>query len=220
VKTALQINYFGQAAWIMNLDQPALNGLNPFYKIMPEWFLFFGIGIATLATIIASQALISGSFTLMSEAVSLNFWPRVTTKFPSEIRGQLYVPSINWLLWAGCVGVVLYFRESSHMEAIYGFNITLAMLMTTTLMGVYLRHVKKLPRMIVALVLVMFLSVEVSFFTANIIKLKEAWMFLVIVLVIIFIMYVWYRARRVLNKFVEFTTLKEHLPISPSMPRT
>ena len=212
VKSALLLNYFGQAAWIMSRPEHALDGLNPFYEIMPEWFLIIGIGIATLATIIASQALISGSFTLINEAMSLNFWPRVTTRFPSEIRGQLYIPSINWLLWAGCVSVVLYFKESHHMEAIYGFNITLGMLMTTTLMAVYLRDIKKLPLALVISVLLVFLTVEISFFTANIIKLSEAWVFLLMVFCIMFIMYVWYRGRKIMNKLVDFTTLKEHLP--------
>ncbi len=212
VKTALLINYFGQGAWVMSLPKPFLGGLNPFYEIMPHWFLIVGITIATAATIIASQALISGSFTLISEAVSLNFWPRVTVKFPTEIRGQLFVPSINWLLWAGCIFVVLYFRESSNMEAVYGFNITIAMLMTTTLMAFYLRFVRKLPLYLVISILLIFISVEISFFIANFIKLKEAWMFLFIVSGIIATMYLWHRARKILNTLVEFVPLKEHLP--------
>lgn len=212
VKTALLLNYFGQGAWLISSQNTFLNGLNPFYEIMPHWFLLSGIIIATAATIIASQALISGSFTLISEAVSLNFWPRVTIKFPTEVRGQLYVPSINWLLWAGCIGVVLYFRESANMEAVYGFNITIAMLMTTTLMGYYLRYVRKIPGLVVAGIICIFLTVEFSFFIANIIKLKEAWMFLMIVFGIILTMYTWYRARKILNKLVEFLPLSEHLP--------
>lgn len=212
VKLALFLNYLGQGAWIMNRPEHYLSGLNPFYEIMPQWFLISGIIIATMATIIASQALISGSFTLISEAVSLNFWPRVTIKYPTDVRGQLYVPSINWLMCMGCIGVVLYFKKSSEMEAIYGFNITLAMLMTTTLMSYYLRYVKKYPLIVVAGILLIFLTVEFSFFTANILKLKEAWMFLVIVSGIILTMYVWYRARKILNKLVEFVPIIEHLP--------
>lgn len=212
VKIALLLNYLGQGAWLLSLKNPHLNGLNPFYEIMPQWFLISGIIIATMATIIASQALISGSFTLISEAVSLNFWPRVTIKFPTEVRGQLYVPSINWLMCMGCIGVVLYFKESAHMEAIYGFNITLAMLMTTTLMAYYLRYVKKFSFLLVAGIISIFLTVEISFFVANIIKLKEAWMFVVIVTGIITTMYIWYRARKVLNKLVEFVPIIEHLP--------
>lgn len=213
VKTALLTNYFGQGAWLMNADNKYLSGLNPFYEIMPQWFLIAGITIATAATIIASQALISGSFTLISEAVSLNFWPRVKIKFPTDIRGQLYVPSINWLMWAGCIGVVLYFKESSNMEAIYGFNITLAMLMTTTLMFFYLKYIKKFAMPLVISILLIFISVEISFFIANIIKLKEAWMFLFIVAGIISAMYVWFSARKILNRLVEFTPIIEHLPV-------
>ncbi len=212
VKTALLINYFGQGAWLMNSGNSHLGALNPFYEIMPQWFLIPGIIIATSATIIASQALISGSFTLISEAVNLNFWPRVTIKFPTEIRGQLYVPSINWLMWAGCICVVLYFKESGNMEAIYGFNITLAMLMTTLLMGFYLKYVKKLSSALVFLILFVFISVESSFFIANIVKLKEAWMFLSIVIGIMLIMLLWYTARRTLNKMVEFSPIIQHLP--------
>lgn len=212
VKLALFLNYLGQGAWLLNSGNTHLNGLNPFYEIMPQWFLITGIIIATAATIIASQALISGSFTLISEAVSLNFWPRVTIKFPTDVRGQLYVPSINWLMCMGCIGVVLYFKESSHMEAIYGFNITLAMLMTTMLMTYYLRFVKKYSVFVVTCILAVFLTVEISFFIANIIKLKEAWMFLAIVAGIILTMYIWYRARKILNKLVEFVPIIEHLP--------
>ncbi len=212
VKLALFLNYMGQGAWLMNVPSHKLAGLNPFYEIMPQWFLLSGIIIATAATIIASQALISGSFTLISEAVSLNFWPRVTIKFPTDVRGQLYVPSVNWLMCMGCIGVVLYFKESAHMEAIYGFNITLAMLMTTMLMTYYLRFVMKLSVPLVTVILAVFLTVEVSFFIANIVKLKEAWMFLVIVAGIITTMYLWYRARKILNKLVEFVPIIEHLP--------
>jgi len=212
VKIALLLNYCGQGAWLLNRETAHLDGLNPFYEIMPQWFLIPGIVVATAATIIASQALISGSFTMISEAVSLNFWPRVTIKYPTDVRGQLYVPSINWLMCMGCIGVVLYFRESSNMEAIYGFNITLAMLMTTLLMMYYLRYVKKYTVVLVAAILTVFLTVEISFFVANIIKLKEAWMFLFIVSGIILTMYVWYRARKILNKLVEFVPIIEHLP--------
>lgn len=212
VKLALFLNYMGQGAWLLMKKDPHLNGLNPFYEIMPHWFLVSGIVIATAATIIASQALISGSFTLISEAVSLNFWPRVTIKYPTDVRGQLYVPSINWLMCIGCIGVVVYFKKSENMEAIYGFNITLAMLMTTTLMAYYLLRVRKYAVPVVVLILLVFLTVEISFFIANIIKLKEAWMFLVITMGIITTMYVWYRARKILNKLVEFVPIIDHLP--------
>ena len=139
VKTALVCNYMGQGAWLLEHQGMLLEGRNPFYEVMPQWFLLTGVGIATLAAIVACQAVISGSFTLINEAITLNFWPRVKVKFPTVVRGQIYIPSVNWLLWAGCVGVMFYFRSSGNMEAAYGFFIVVAMLMTTVLLFGYLR---------------------------------------------------------------------------------
>jgi len=189
-----------------------LNGLNPFYEVMPHWFLIAGILIATSAAIIASQALISGSFTLISEAMRLNFWPKITVKFPTEIRGQIYIPSINWILWVGCLAVMLYFRESSKMEAAYGFSITIAMLMTTTLMFFYMKFVKKWAAIIITFILLVFLTVEISFFIANAAKIKQRWMFLIFEFGIIGVMYVWYRARKIKNRYVEFVRLENYIP--------
>lgn len=212
VKITLILNYFGQGAWLLLRNKPTLDKLNPFYELMPPWFLVFGIIIATAATIIASQALITGSFTLISEAVSLHFWPRVTIKFPTNIKGQIYIPSVNWILWIGCIAVMLYFKESSNMEAAYGFSITIAMLMTTLLMTYYLLLVKKWHVWVVALILVVFITVEGSFFIANIAKIKQRWMFLIFEFGIIFTMYVWYHARKITNRFLDFVSLKENLP--------
>ncbi|HMC85045.1 MAG TPA: KUP/HAK/KT family potassium transporter, partial [Chitinophagaceae bacterium] len=159
VKIALVANYFGQAAWLLHSGKITLGNLNPFYEIMPHWFLLPGIIIATLATIIASQALISGSFTLISEAVSMNFWPRITIKYPTNIRGQIYIPSINWILWIGCILMMLYFKDSDKMQAAYGFSITVAMLMTTTLMFYYMKFVKKWATWLISIILIVFLSV-------------------------------------------------------------
>lgn len=209
VKISLLLNYFGQGAWLISLKRPLLGDLIPFYEIMPRWFLLLGIIIATVATIIASQALISGSFTLISEAVALNFWPRVAIKFPTDVRGQIYIPSINWLLWAGCIGTVAFFKTSEKMQAAYGFAISIAMLMTTLLIAYYLRHIKKMPRWKVVSILIIFVSIESTFFIANVVKLKEAWMFLLIVLAIIFIMFIWYQARKITNRFLVFVPLKE-----------
>src|SRR3546814_276432 len=132
---------FGQGAWLLDHSGGVLPG-NPFYKIMPEWFLIYGIGIATVATIIASQAMITGAFTLISEAVRLNLWPKVKINYPSNEKGQLYVPSTNWILYVGCVLVVLIFQKSSNMEHAYGLTIIMSMLITTMLMTVYLRSIK------------------------------------------------------------------------------
>ena len=213
VKTALLLNYFGQGAWIMLRKEKLLNGLNPFYEVMPGWFLLFGIIIATAAAIIASQALISGSFTLISEAMRLNFWPKIRVKFPTVIRGQIYIPSINWILWIGCIAVMLYFRESSKMEAAYGFSITIAMLMTTTLMFYYMKFVRKWPAIIITIILIIFLTVEISFFIANIAKIKQRWMFLIFEFGIIGVMYIWHRAAKIKNRYIEFVRLEQYLPM-------
>jgi KUP system potassium uptake protein len=212
VKTTLILNYFGQGAWLMMLGKPLLGDLNPFYEIMPHWFLIIGILIATAATIIASQALISGSFTLINEAMRLNFWPKITVQFPTDIRGQIYIPSINWILWIGCVAVMLYFRESSHMEAAYGFSITIAMLMTTILMFYYMKFLKKWHVFIIGGILVIFLMVEFSFFLANVAKIKQRWMFLIFEFGIIGVMYTWYRARRIKNRYVELVRSEMYIP--------
>jgi KUP system potassium uptake protein len=128
VKTCLVLNYLGQGVWLLQHNGKAmdLDKFSPFYSLMPHWFLLYGIGVATVATIIASQALISGSFTLIAEAVRLNLWPKVRINYPSEQKGQLYVPSVNWLLCAGCIGVVLLFKHSDRMTAAYGLSITVA----------------------------------------------------------------------------------------------
>lgn len=213
VKTALLLNYFGQGAWLMLRKDVYLNGLNPFYEIMPHWFLIFGIFIATAATIIASQALISGSFTLISEAMRLNFWPKIKVKYPTVIRGQIYIPSINFILWFGCMAVMLYFRESSKMEAAYGFSITIAMLMTTILMFYYMKFIKKWHLLLVSLILLVFLTVEVSFFIANIAKIKQRWMFLIFEFGLIGVMFTWFRARKIKNRYIEFVRLENYLPM-------
>jgi len=210
VKIALVVNYLGQASWLMNQSKPFLEGKNPFYGIMPQWFLFSGVVISTFAAIIASQALISGSFTLINEAVSLNFWPRVTMKNPTNLKGQIYIPSVNTILWVGCILMVLYFRTSSNMEAAYGFSITIAMLMTTVLLNYYLIYIKKMNRILIAAIITVFVVIELAFFAANIVKIKERWMFLFFELFIFMTMYVWYFSRKINNKLVKFTNLTEH----------
>lgn len=209
VKISLVVNYLGQGAWLMHQGNEFLNGKNPFYTIMPQWFLITGIIIATLAAIIASQALISGSFTLINEAISLNFWPRVALKNPTNLKGQIYIPSVNTILWIGCILMVLYFKNSSNMEAAYGFSITVAMLMTTVLLTYYLIFIKKVKMTLVTIILIVFSIIEVSFFIANAVKIKERWMFLFFELFIFMVMYVWYYSRKINNKFLKFTNLKE-----------
>lgn len=210
VKTALLINYIGQAAWVLKHAGPTLDGRNPFYEIMPTWFLIPGIVIATAATIIASQALISGSYTLINEAMSLNFWPRVAVRQPTELKGQIYIPSVNNILWVGCILMILYFRSSTHMEAAYGFSITVAMMMTSILLGYFLIYVKRWHPVLVTYILLLLALVEASFFITNIAKIKERWMFLFFELFIFLVMYVWHYARKINNRFVHFVNLNQY----------
>jgi len=212
VKICLLVNYLGQAAWIMHQGQPLLEGRNPFFEIMPHWFLIAGIIIATAATIIASQALISGSYTLISEAMNLNFWPRVRVRQPSNLKGQIYIPSVNAILWIGCVMMILYFRSSTHMEAAYGFSITITMMMTTILLSFYLIYKLKWNKWLVAGILILFATVETSFFIANVAKIKERWMFLFFELFIFMVMYTWFYARKINNKFTRFVDLGKYAP--------
>jgi KUP system potassium uptake protein len=211
VKISLLLNYFGQGAWLLSQGNPFLEGRNPFFEMMPSWFLLPGILIATGATIIASQALISGSYTLISEAINLNFWPRVTVKQPTELKGQIYIPSVNTILWIGCVAMIVYFQSSTHMEAAYGFSITVAMMMTTILLGYFLVYKLKWNKIYVFGLLTLFSVVELSFFITNVAKIKERWMFLFFELFIFLIMYVWYNARKSTNKMTRFTDLGQHV---------
>ena len=210
VKTGLMTNYIGQAAWLLHQGKPLLEGRNPFYEIMPQWFLLPGVIIATAATIIASQALISGSYTLINEAVSLNFWPRVAVRQPTELKGQIYIPSVNNILWFGCILMIVYFQTSSNMEAAYGFSITIAMMMTTILLTYFLIYIKKWNILWVFALLAVFSVIEVSFFVANVAKIKERWMFLFFEIFIFGVMYVWFYARKINNSFVKFIDLKQH----------
>ncbi|MBX7183454.1 MAG: KUP/HAK/KT family potassium transporter, partial [Bacteroidia bacterium] len=197
VKISLIASYLGQAAWLLHQGKPFLEGRNPFFEILPSWFLVPGIIIATAATIIASQALISGSYTLISEAMNLNFWPRIAVRQPSESKGQIYIPSVNYLLWFGCILMILYFRESGHMEAAYGFSITIAMIMTTILLSYFLLYRLKWNKVVVFGLLLLFATIETSFFIANVAKIKERWMFLFFELFIFMTMYIWYYARKI-----------------------
>lgn len=211
VKICLIINYLGQASWLLNHGGLYLNGRNPFFEMMPEWFLLPAIVIATLAAIVASQALISGSFTLINEAINLNFWQRVSVKQPSETKGQIYIPSVNNLLWIGCVLVILYFQDSSHMEAAYGLAITLAMITTTVLLSYFLLFKLKWHKFFVVLFLVVFLLIELSFFIANAIKFQEGGYITVIAGgIFFFVMYVSYFARKINSNYTKFEDLGKY----------
>jgi KUP system potassium uptake protein len=212
VKICLVVNYLGQAAWLMHQGDPLLAGRNPFFEIMPHWFLLTGIAIATAATIIASQALISGSYTLISEAMNMNFWPRVAVRQPSDLKGQIYIPSVNTILWIGCIMMILYFRNSTHMEAAYGFSITITMMMTTILLSYYLVYKLRWKKIYVVGILLVFATVESAFFITNVAKIKERWMFLFFELFIFLVMYTWFKARKINNRFTRFVDLGKYAP--------
>jgi KUP system potassium uptake protein len=210
VKSALILNYLGQGAWLLANPEALSSGINPFFGIMPAWFLLPGIIIATMAAIIASQALISGSYTIISEAVSLNFWPRIKITYPSKYRGQMYISMINWFLFFACCFVILYFRESSNMEAAYGLAITLTMLMTTMLMVFYLMKIHRPKFLIVGFVMV-YLAIEGSFLMANLHKFSNGgWFTLLLTFLLFSIMYIWFRGRQLKKKFLFFKKIEKY----------
>lgn len=211
VKTTLLLSYFGQGAWLLGRAGTSLGNDNPFYSLVPHWFLIPSIIIATSAAIVASQAMISASFTLINEAIRLNFWPKVRIVYPTTIRGQLYVPAINWILWAGCMGITLYFQKSSGMEAAYGLAIIITMMSTTTLLSYYL-YLRRRPLAIIIFTALFFLAIEGSFMIANLAKLVHGgWLTLLVALMIISLMNSWYQARKIRNRFVDFVKMKDYL---------
>ena len=210
VKTCLLINYFGQGVYVLSFSGSMLGERNPFYEIIPLWFLPFGIGIATMATVIASQAMLSGAFTLISEAIRLNFWPKVRLIYPSDQKGQLYVPSINFLLFAGCVAVVLYFEESSKMEAAYGLAITLTMMMNTILFSYFL-YIKKVNLWWISLFALFYFSIEGAFLVANMVKfLHGGWVTVLIAGVMGLLMFIWLKAFFIKLRLTEYVKLEKY----------
>ncbi|MCZ8168905.1 MAG: KUP/HAK/KT family potassium transporter [Flavobacterium sp.] len=215
VKTTLILNYFGQGAYLLDHQGLTLMELgssnpNPFYLIMAKWFQPIGIVVATLAAVIASQALISGSFTLINEAMRLNFWPKVRIKFPSDQKGQLYIPSINWLLFLGCVGIVLYFKESSNMEHAYGLAIILCMIMTTILLNYYL-ILKRVKWYFIAPLIIVYLAIEFSFLAANIVKFMDGgFVTLFIAIILISIMSTWYLAKKISKSYTKIVKIDNY----------
>jgi len=195
VKICLILSYAGQTAFLMHHIGSRIEGTTPFYSIVPKTILPFGIAIATLAAIIASQALISGAFTLVGEAIRLHFWYRQKIVYPTDFKGQLYIPQVNWLLLAGCIGVVLYFHESKYMEAAYGLSVTLTMMMTTVLLSVFLR-VRGFARIWTIVIPGIFLIVESAFLVANLIKFPEGgWITILGGVALISMMWLWYKGR-------------------------
>lgn len=220
VKTCLLLNYFGQGASLMAhhdglLITPEVKqqlGINAFFDLMPQWFIIPGVLIATSAAIIASQAMISGSFTLISEAMRLNLWPKLKIRYPSEEKGQLFIPGINLLLFFGCTGMVLYFKESSRMEAAYGLAIIVTMVATTILFANYMVSRRVKPA-IIYVFLVAFITIEAAYFIALMQKFTHGGYITLIIGGLMFtVMYVWYRSRKIKNRYVEFVRLEHYIP--------
>ena len=215
VKLMLLLNYFGQGAYLINHEGKTLSEIggnvkNPFYLIMADWFMPVGIVIATMAAVIASQALISGSFTLINEAMRLNFWPKVKIKYPTELKGQLYIPSINWLLLLGCIGIVLYFEESGNMEHAYGLAIVLCMIMTTILLNFYL-IMKRVKLYFIVPLITIYLLIEFSFLYANITKFMHGgFVTLIIASILIGIMATWYLAKQISKNYTKNVKIKDY----------
>lgn len=218
VKIMLILNYLGQGAWLI-AEGSVAPGINPFYAIMPSGFLVVGIIMSTGAAIIASQALLSGSFTIFSEAMGLDFWPRLKVKYPSALKGQLYIPLVNSFLYVGCIVTVLLFRTSSAMEAAYGLAITITMLMTTLLLGFYLRH-KGTPQWLVILFMVLFIAIEGVFLVSNMFKFMHGgWYTLLLAGIICAVMLFWRRARNIRNSYIEYKPFKNSLDIIHDISR-
>jgi len=220
VKTCLILNYLGQGAYLISHRSglfvteavKAQYGINAFYDLMPEWFIIFGVVIATSAAIIASQAMITGSFTLISEAMRLNLWPKLKIRYPSEEKGQLFIPILNLMMFVGCVGVVLYFRTSSRMEAAYGLAIIITMLMTTVLFSNFLIS-RRINSVLIWVFLGFYIVFELLFLYALLHKFTQGGYITLLIGGIMFaVMYVWYRARKIKNRYVEFVRLEHYIP--------
>ena len=212
VKTMLILNYLGQGAWVLPHVQTA-STVNPFFSIMPQSMLFFAIIMATGAAIVASQALISGTFSILSEAMNLHFWPRMRIKHPTQVKGQLYIPVINLAMYIGVVLIILLFRDSSHMEAAYGLAITITMLMTTLLLGSYL-HTKGVSRLIMILFIGAYCTIEGIFLAANLSKfLAGGWCTMLIGGILFLMMYVWIRAIKIRDHYISSKPLDDYYQI-------
>ncbi|MDE5921308.1 MAG: KUP/HAK/KT family potassium transporter [Paramuribaculum sp.] len=209
VKAMLILNYLGQGAWLLTHASEAAGGVNPFYAVMPHWMTLPGVAMSTGAAVIASQALLSGSFTIFSEAVNLGFWPRLKIDYPSTEKGQLYVSSVNWCLLAGCLLTVVIFRDSSHIEAAYGLAVTIAMLTTTLLLAFWLRS-RGVNMVVVGAFFVFFMTVEGIFFVANLSKFVHGgWFSLMIAAVVGSIMIVWRNSTRRRASFIEYRRMAD-----------
>ena len=215
VKITLILNYLGQGVWILHNVNTFVPGakMNPFFQIVPDQFQIPMVILATMAAVIASQALISGSFTLIAEAVRLNLWPKIRIVYPSVTKGQLYVPSINWLLWLGCCSIVYFWKQSEKMDAAYGLSITIAMLMTTILVSVYLKS-RRFPKYVVAVFIAVYVVIEGTFLISNLHKFTEGgWLTVLIGSGLFTVMWAWYNSRKIKNRFVKYVEIEDYYTI-------
>ncbi len=196
---ALLLNYFGQGAFL--LHTPA-GRENPFFLMAPGWFRYPLIALATVAASIASQAVISGAYSLTRQAVQLGYLPRIRIRHTSAREmGQIYIASVNWILMFAAIGLVLAFKESSNLAAAYGVSVTTTMLITTLILAVVERERWKWPMWIICLQLVPFLIVDVAFFGGNIIKVPDGGWFPILVAIFVFmIMTTWRKGRKILSQ--------------------
>ena len=208
VKVCLLANYFGQAAYLLSTNYSSEK--NPFFAIVPESFIVFQVILATLAAIIASQSLITGSFTLISEAIKLNLFPKLIIKYPTELKGQVYVSAVNIILFICSSCVVIFFRTSSNMEAAYGLSISITMFVTTLLLSIYLYKVK--DKKIFAAIFLMFFGIEELFFLyANSLKFVNGGYITVFIALLIFIiMFIWYRGTEIKERESQYLTVKNY----------
>jgi KUP system potassium uptake protein len=213
VKAMLILNYLGQGAWVLKNANYDPHIQNPFFELVPTALVIPMVILATMAAVIASQAMISGSFTLISEAVRLNLWPKVRINYPSVQKGQLYVPSINWLLMVGCIIIVLIFRKSDNMEGAYGLAINLTFLMTTILVAVYMLR-KKFPKYLIIIFVSVYVAIELAFLVGNMAKfIHGGWVTLLISCALLSVMWSWYNARKIKNRFVKYVEIEDYYAI-------
>ena len=218
VKIMLILNYLGQGAWVLDhYKEVRYHGINPFFGIMPDFLIYPAVILATLAAVIASQAVITGAFTMFSEAMSITFWPNQQINYPSGVKGQMYIPRINWGLMALCFIVVLFFQSSSRMEAAYGLTITITMLMTTIFLIFWLKKIKVNP-ILVFLFGFVYLCIEIGFFYTNIIKFFDGgWITMVLGVFMMLCMYAWYNGRQIKAKFMKYVKFEKYVPIIKDM---
>lgn len=213
VKTMLILNYLGQGAWLLDNYHQVAEGINPMFGIMPVWAILPGVILATAAAIIASQSVITGSFTMFSEAMSISFWPNQQIDYPSGVKGQMYIPRINWGLMVLCFIVVMYFQHSESMEAAYGLTITITMIMTTLLLFFWLSRTR-VNKVFAICFIAVYLFIELGFFYANVIKFFDGgWLTVALGGFIAVCMYAWYNGRLIKAKFIKFVKLEKYVSI-------